>query len=60
MKVITKIRKMTSDELAKFFHYEITSSDCSDCILNNLNKMEFCKDDNCCENIKNWLESKVG
>lgn len=59
MKEITKIRKMTSDELANFFHYKITSSDCSDCILNNLGKMEFCKNTNCCQNIKDWLESEV-
>jgi len=58
MKVIDRIRKMSSLELAEFLHYDLTSGDCSDCILNNLDKMEFCTNDrNCCENIKNYLES---
>lgn len=52
---------MSSKELAEFFHYDITSSDCSDCILNNLNRMEFCKgeDRDCIKSIESYLESKT-
>lgn len=50
---------MTSEELANFFHYDITSSDCSDCILNNLDKMDkFCDGNNCITSIQRYLESE--
>lgn len=51
---------MSSKELAEFFHYKITSSDCCDCILNNLDKMKFCKREErgCIESIQTYLESK--
>ncbi|SNR96090.1 hypothetical protein SAMN05446037_1002108 [Anaerovirgula multivorans] len=60
MKIINKLRKMSSKELAEFFHYKITSSDCCDCILNNLDKMKFCKREErgCIESIQTYLESK--
>lgn len=58
VKVIDKIRSMKSDELAEFFYSEISSSDCSDCILNALDKMQFCNEkEHCTTNISNYLES---
>lgn len=58
MKVIAKIRKMSLGELAEFLHYSLSSSTCPDCILNNLDKMQFCRGKNCVENIKEYFNSK--
>lgn len=61
MKVINKIRKMTTEKFAEFLHYELGSSSCPDCILNNLDKMSFCNGDktmNCIKDIKTYLESE--
>lgn len=58
MKTIDKIRKMTPKELADILHYDLGSSTCPDCILNNLNKMQYCKSKKCIENIKSFLESE--
>lgn len=57
MKIIDKIRKMSPKELADILHY-LGSSTCSDCILNNLDKMQFCKSSNCTDNIKEYFNSE--
>lgn len=59
MKVIDRLRKMSPEQLATFLHYDLSSSDYSDCILNNLDKTEFCNtSDNCIERIKNYFNSE--
>lgn len=64
MKVIEKVRLWSAEEMADFFRY-FGSGDCCCCILNNLNKMEFCKveensvlGEGCKESIMSFLESE--
>jgi hypothetical protein len=58
MKRINQLRAMSSRELAEFFHFQITSSTCPDCILNNLDVNCKPLGLDCIEKIKKYFESE--
>ena len=58
MKRIDRLRSMSLGEVAEFFHCQISSSTCLDCILNNLDVNCRLLGSDCIDRIKNYFEGE--